>query len=228
MPRSPAASPSSPPTRDIAGRSSTRPSWRSSRRASTSPTRRSGAWPQLAKQILAQHYGRPAARAYFMGCSTGGREGMLMAQRYPTYFDGIVVGAPAMRTHYLRDRRRVGRDDAEPRGAARRVGQAGRPSRVLGRRSQGGDRRPARVLRRRRRPARRRRLRSDRVPLRSRVPGLRGREDRRLPLASAGRRPGQGVRAARRTRKGGRCTRASRSTRASSPPRASPDCSPAA
>ena len=54
----------------------------------------------LARQIVAQHYGRPAAHAYFMGCSTGGREGMLMAQRYPTYFDGIVVGAPAMRTAF--------------------------------------------------------------------------------------------------------------------------------
>jgi feruloyl esterase len=54
----------------------------------------------LAKRILAQYYGRPAAHAYFMGCSTGGREGMLMAQRYPTYFDGIVVGAPAMRTGF--------------------------------------------------------------------------------------------------------------------------------
>lgn len=53
----------------------------------------------LAKQILAQHYGRPVARSYFMGCSTGGREAMLMAQRYPTFFDGIVAGAPAMRTH---------------------------------------------------------------------------------------------------------------------------------
>jgi Tannase and feruloyl esterase len=54
----------------------------------------------LAKQILARYYRRPVAHAYFMGCSTGGREGMLMAQRYPTYFDGIVVGAPAMRTHF--------------------------------------------------------------------------------------------------------------------------------
>jgi Tannase and feruloyl esterase len=54
----------------------------------------------LARQIVAQHYGKPAAHAYFMGCSTGGREGMLMAQRYPTYFDGIVVGAPAMRTSF--------------------------------------------------------------------------------------------------------------------------------
>jgi feruloyl esterase len=54
----------------------------------------------LAKQIIAQHYGTPAARSYFAGCSTGGREGMLMAQRYPTYFDGIVAGAPAMRTGF--------------------------------------------------------------------------------------------------------------------------------
>jgi hypothetical protein len=52
----------------------------------------------LAKQIIAQYYGTPAAHAYFMGCSTGGREGMLMVQRYPTYFDGVIVGAPAMRT----------------------------------------------------------------------------------------------------------------------------------
>jgi pimeloyl-ACP methyl ester carboxylesterase len=42
----------------------------------------------------------PAAHAYFMGCSTGGREGMLMVQRYPRHFDGVVVGAPAMRTRF--------------------------------------------------------------------------------------------------------------------------------
>jgi hypothetical protein len=54
----------------------------------------------LAKQIIAQHYGKPSDHAYFAGCSTGGREGMLMAQRYPTYFDGILVGAPAMRTNF--------------------------------------------------------------------------------------------------------------------------------
>jgi hypothetical protein len=54
----------------------------------------------LAKHIVAQYYGGPAKKAYFAGCSTGGREGMLMAQRYPTYFDGIVVGAPAMRTNF--------------------------------------------------------------------------------------------------------------------------------
>jgi len=54
----------------------------------------------LAKQIIAQHYARPAHHSYFAGCSTGGREAMLMAQRYPTYFDGVISGAPAMRTGF--------------------------------------------------------------------------------------------------------------------------------
>jgi Tannase and feruloyl esterase len=52
----------------------------------------------LAKQLIAQHYGKPAAFSYFSGCSTGGREGMILSQRYPTVFDGIVSGDPAMRT----------------------------------------------------------------------------------------------------------------------------------
>lgn len=52
----------------------------------------------LGKQITAAYYGRPAAHSYMTGCSTGGREGMLASQRYPELFDGIIVGAPAMRT----------------------------------------------------------------------------------------------------------------------------------
>ena len=52
----------------------------------------------LAKQIIAAYYGKPPAHSYYVGCSTGGREAMLMSQRYPLYFDGIVVGSPAMRT----------------------------------------------------------------------------------------------------------------------------------
>ncbi|MFN8094644.1 MAG: tannase/feruloyl esterase family alpha/beta hydrolase [Vicinamibacteria bacterium] len=52
----------------------------------------------LAKEIVARRYGRPAHHAYFTGCSTGGREGMMLSQRYPGWFDGIVSGAPAMRT----------------------------------------------------------------------------------------------------------------------------------
>jgi Tannase and feruloyl esterase len=52
----------------------------------------------LAKQIIAQYYGKPTAFSYFSGCSTGGREGMILSQRYPTVFDGIISGDPAMRT----------------------------------------------------------------------------------------------------------------------------------
>ncbi|MBT2187007.1 tannase/feruloyl esterase family alpha/beta hydrolase [Sphingobium nicotianae] len=52
----------------------------------------------LGKQISATYYGRPVAHSYMTGCSTGGREGMLASQRYPELFDGIIVGAPAMRT----------------------------------------------------------------------------------------------------------------------------------
>jgi feruloyl esterase len=54
----------------------------------------------VAKQIVSQHYGRPIGHAYFIGCSTGGREAMMMSQRFPNYFDGIVAGAPAMRTSF--------------------------------------------------------------------------------------------------------------------------------
>jgi hypothetical protein len=48
-----------------------------------------------AKRIIAAYYGAPPATSYFNGCSTGGREGLLLAQRYPHDFDGIVAGAPA-------------------------------------------------------------------------------------------------------------------------------------
>ncbi|GAB3113986.1 tannase/feruloyl esterase family alpha/beta hydrolase [Aestuariicella hydrocarbonica] len=55
---------------------------------------------ELAKKIVANHYGQPSLYNYFVGCSTGGREAMSMSQRYPNVFDGIVAGAPAMRTNY--------------------------------------------------------------------------------------------------------------------------------
>jgi feruloyl esterase len=53
---------------------------------------------RIAKQIVAAYYGRPPHHSYFDGCSTGGREAMLGAQRYPEEFDGIIAGAPAMET----------------------------------------------------------------------------------------------------------------------------------
>jgi feruloyl esterase len=48
--------------------------------------------------IVAAYFGEEPHHNYFVGCSTGGREGMIMAQRYPDLFHGIVSGAPAMRT----------------------------------------------------------------------------------------------------------------------------------
>lgn len=52
----------------------------------------------LSKQLIAQYYGKPAAYSYFAGCSTGGREGMILSQRFPAAFNGIISGDPAMRT----------------------------------------------------------------------------------------------------------------------------------
>jgi feruloyl esterase len=52
----------------------------------------------VAKQIVSRYYAKPAAYSYFVGCSTGGREGMILSQRFPTVFNGIVSGDPAMRT----------------------------------------------------------------------------------------------------------------------------------
>ncbi len=49
-----------------------------------------------ARAIVAQFYARAPQRAYFNGCSTGGRQGMLAAQRFPELFDGIIAGAPVL------------------------------------------------------------------------------------------------------------------------------------
>ena len=56
--------------------------------------------PQVSRprqELIAQYYGKPAGHSYFR-CSTGGREGMMLSQRYPAVFDGIISGDPAMRT----------------------------------------------------------------------------------------------------------------------------------
>lgn len=52
----------------------------------------------FAKQIIYDYYAKSASYSYFVGCSTGGREGMILSQRYPAVFNGIVSGDPAMRT----------------------------------------------------------------------------------------------------------------------------------
>jgi feruloyl esterase len=48
-----------------------------------------------AKTIMTTYYDRPIKYSYWNGCSTGGRQGLMEAQRYPEDFDAIVAGAPA-------------------------------------------------------------------------------------------------------------------------------------
>src|ERR1700716_3347722 len=47
------------------------------------------------KAVAAAFYGRPVQRAYFHGCSNGGRQPLMEALRFPADYDGILAGAPA-------------------------------------------------------------------------------------------------------------------------------------
>jgi hypothetical protein len=49
-----------------------------------------------AKKIVAAYYGRAPAYSYWDGCSTGGRQGLISAQRFADDFDGILAGAPVL------------------------------------------------------------------------------------------------------------------------------------
>lgn len=46
------------------------------------------------KKLVAGYYGQAHRRAYYQGCSTGGRMGLMAAQRFPDDFDAMTVGAP--------------------------------------------------------------------------------------------------------------------------------------
>ncbi len=48
-----------------------------------------------AKALTSSYYGQGISRSYFTGCSRGGGQALMEAQRYPEDFDGIVAGAPA-------------------------------------------------------------------------------------------------------------------------------------
>jgi feruloyl esterase len=54
----------------------------------------------FAQALINTFYGNPANRSYFAGCSTGGQQALMEAERFPSDYDGILAGAPAFnRTH---------------------------------------------------------------------------------------------------------------------------------
>jgi len=52
---------------------------------------------RTAKKLVELYYAERPQYSYFEGCSMGGREAMMVTQRFPSYFDGVVVGDPAFR-----------------------------------------------------------------------------------------------------------------------------------
>ncbi|KAF4449053.1 feruloyl esterase [Fusarium albosuccineum] len=58
----------------------------------------------LGKQTTKQFYGKNHTKSYYLGCSTGGRQGFKEAQDFPDDFDGIVAGAPAIAFEGLQSR----------------------------------------------------------------------------------------------------------------------------
>lgn len=49
---------------------------------------------RVAKTVIAAYYSKPPEHSFFAGCSNGGRQGLIEAQRYPEDYDGILAGAP--------------------------------------------------------------------------------------------------------------------------------------
>lgn len=50
---------------------------------------------RVAKAVAQAYYSKAPQKSYFAGCSDGGREALMEAQRYPEDYDGILAGAPA-------------------------------------------------------------------------------------------------------------------------------------
>ena len=72
---------------------------------------------QAAKAAMKSFYGKDPRRSFFSGCSNGGRQALMEAQRFPGDYDGIVAGAPAnfwshLLTSALWDAQATTNDDA--------------------------------------------------------------------------------------------------------------------
>lgn len=57
----------------------------------------------VGKELTESFYASSINHSYYLGCSTGGRQGMKSAQEFPNDFDGIVAGAPAFDFNHLID-----------------------------------------------------------------------------------------------------------------------------
>ncbi|KAK8104293.1 uncharacterized protein PG998_011326 [Apiospora kogelbergensis] len=55
----------------------------------------------LGRSVTEAFYRQKVRRAYFTGCSTGGRQAAMLAQRWPEDYDGYLAGAPALRCHEI-------------------------------------------------------------------------------------------------------------------------------
>ena len=79
---------------------------------------------EQAKAIAGAFYGTAPTRSYFVGCSDGGREALMEAQRFPEDFDGILAGAPAsdwshLFTSFVWNELALSKDDAHRLPAAK-------------------------------------------------------------------------------------------------------------
>ncbi|HEX5352965.1 MAG TPA: tannase/feruloyl esterase family alpha/beta hydrolase [Rhodanobacteraceae bacterium] len=71
----------------------------------------------LAKAVMQRFYGTPSRYSYFAGCSNGGRQALMEAQRYPADYDGIIAGDPAADwTHLMANALGVAQHASSPTG----------------------------------------------------------------------------------------------------------------